>query len=116
MAPDESPPVEPTWLTVGRVSGYFGGAAFLVVIALSLLDQLGVLGSAPPYRSTAAGQLADEAVFWAGTFAHQRQIVWDIFARDSLLTLAYIAVVAVSLAVLNVVGARRAIAQLAVAC
>lgn len=106
---------DPVWNQVGRFAGYFAGVALLVIVALTLADGLGVLGSAPPYRKTLAGPTQDEVTYWIGYFAHQRQIDWDIFVRDSLQTLANLAIFAVSLAVFNLVGARRAIAQLALA-
>ena len=106
---------DPAWNQVGRFAGYFAGIALLVEVALSLMDGLGVLGSAPPYRSTSAGAMQDEVTYWISFFAHQRQIDWDIFTRDSLQALANVALLALGLAVLNLVGTRRAIAQLAVA-
>ena len=104
-----------SWHRVGRTGAYFAGVAFLAIIVLSLLDSLGALGSVPGYHSTAAGLVADEATYWKGFYAHQHDILWNIFLRDSLQPLAFIAVVLVSLAVLNVVGPRRAAAQIAVA-
>lgn len=106
---------DPAWNHVGRFSGYFAGVALLLTVALSLADGLGVLGSIPPYRKTQAGPIQDEATYWVGYFAHQRQIDWDIFVRDSSQALAGLAIIAIALAVLNLVGIRRAIAQLAMA-
>jgi len=106
---------DPVWNQVGRFAGYFAGVALLVIVALSLADGLGVLGSAPTYKSTPAGPTQDEVTYWIGFFAHRRQIDWDVFVRDSLQALANLAIFAVSLAVFNLVGTRRAIAQLALA-
>jgi hypothetical protein len=112
-APDAG--YDPAWNQVGRFAGYFAGVALLVTVVLSLADGLGILGSVPPYRRTQAGPMQDEATYWVGYFAHQRQIDWDIFLRDSSQALAGLAIVAIGLAVLNLVGIRRAIAQLAMA-
>lgn len=104
-----------SWNRLGAVAAYFGGLAFLAVIVLTTLDNLGALGSAPSYQQTSAGLLADESAFWKGQYAHQHAILWDILLRDSLQPLAFVAVILVALAVLNAVGPRRAIAQMATA-
>lgn len=116
--PHMSPPdvgYDPAWNQVGRFAGYFSGGALFVIVALTLADGLGLLGSAPGYRTTSAGKTQDEVTYWVGYFAHQHQIDWDIATRDSLQVLASMAIIAVALAVFNLVGARRAIAQLALA-
>src|SRR5258708_12112866 len=103
---------DPVWNQVGRFAGYFAGVALLVIVALSLADGLGVLGSAPTYKSTPAGPTQDEVTYWIGFFAHRRQIDWDVFVRDSLQALANLAIFAVSLAVFNLVSPRRPTAHL----
>lgn len=103
------------WNRVGRIGAYFAGSAFLVVIVLTLLDSLGALGAVPAYQRTAAGLLVDEATYWKGLYAHRHDILWNILIRDSVQPLAFLAVVLVALAVLNAVGPRRAVAQIAVA-
>lgn len=104
-----------SWNRLGAVAAYFGGLAFLAAIVLTTLDNLGALGSAPPYQQTSAGLLADESAFWKGQYAHQHAILWNIFLRDSLQPLAFVAVILVALAVLNAVGPRRAVAQISTA-
>jgi hypothetical protein len=48
-------------------------------------------------------------------FAHQHHILWDIIARDTLFSLAFLALIVVSLAVRAFVHAERPAAQLMVA-
>jgi hypothetical protein len=57
----------------------------------------------------------DEANFWVATFAHRHDIVWDIIARDTLLPLAFVALIVVALALRQLVGYERPEAQLMVA-
>ena len=71
---------------------------------LFILDAAGLLGSGPGYRPTGAGALMDQATFYAAYFAHQHDIVWDIIARDTILPVAYLALIAAALAVRNRTG------------
>jgi hypothetical protein len=81
---------------------------------LFLLDAAGLLGPGPVYRPTAAGPLADQATFWAAYFAHQHHIVWDIIARDTILPVAYLALIVAALAVRNRTRPRHPDGQLLV--
>jgi hypothetical protein len=56
----------------------------------------------------------DQATFFAAYFAHQHHIVWDIIARDTILPVAYLALIIAALAVRNRAGTRHPQAQLLV--
>src|SRR5262249_12456076 len=53
--------------------------------------------------------------FYAAYFAHQHQILWDLALRDTLGPTGYLGAMVTGFAILNVVGPRRALAQLLVA-
>jgi hypothetical protein len=103
---------ERAWRRIGRNSGYVAAAGLFVGTVLFLLDATDALGTSPQYHATAAGPLQDEADFYVAYFAHQHHIIWDIIARDSLLPLAFVALIVLSLAVRNLVGYERPEAQL----
>jgi hypothetical protein len=89
---------------MGRAAGYIAGSALLAGTVLFLLDTTGLLGSGPVYRPTGAGPLVDQATFFAAYFAHQHHIVRDIIARDTILPVAYIALIIAALASGTVLG------------
>ena len=101
MAPRD--PVR-AWRRLGRAAGYIAGSALLAGTVLFLLDATGLLGSGPVYHPTGAGPLLDQATFFAAYFAHQHHIVWDIIARDTILPVAYLALIIAALAVRNRTG------------
>jgi hypothetical protein len=103
------------WSRTGRAAGYIAGSALLAGTVLFLLDAAGLLGSGPVYRPTGAGPLADQATFYAAYFGHQHHIVWDIIARDTLLPVAYLALIVVALAVRDRTGPDHPEGQLLVA-
>ena len=49
----------------------------------------------------------DQARFYAAYFAHQHHIVWDIMARDTILPVAYLALIIAALAIRNRTGPGR---------
>ena len=114
--PLDRPPREPAgaWSRTGRAAGYIAGSALLAGTALFLLDAAGFLGSGPAYRRTGAGPLVDQATFYVAYFGHQHHIVWDIIARDTILPVAYLALIVVALAVRNRTGPRHPESQLLV--
>jgi hypothetical protein len=89
---------------MGRTAGYIAGSALLAGTLLFLLDAAGLLGAGPVYRPTGAGPVADQATFFVAYFAHQHHIVWDIIARDTILPVAYLALITAALAVRNRTG------------
>jgi hypothetical protein len=99
--------VDVRWARIGRNAGYVAGVAFLLGTVLFLLDALDALGDSPEYSVTGAGPLRDEANFWVAVFAHQRNIVWDIIARDTILPLAFIALIVLGLAIRHLAGPER---------
>jgi hypothetical protein len=80
---------------------------------LYLLDATGLLGPGPIYRRTGAGPLTDQATFYAAYFRHH--IVWDIIARDTILPVAYLALIITALAVRDRAGPGRPEGQVLVA-
>jgi hypothetical protein len=99
--------VDARWALIGRNAGYVAGVAFLLGTVLFLLDALDVLGDSPEYHVTSAGPLRDEANFWVAVFAHQRDIVWDIIARDTILPLAFVALIVLGIAIRHLAGPER---------
>jgi hypothetical protein len=91
------------WARIGRIAAYFAGIGFLVVTVLYLLDVFDVLDPSPTYVQTAAGQLQDEAHFWAAVFQHQHRIVWDVVVRDVVGPASFIALIVVGLALRRLV-------------
>ena len=89
---------------MGCAAGYTAGSALLAGTVLFLLDAAGLLGAEPVYRPTGAGPLADQATFYVAYFAHQHHIVWDLIARDTILPVAYLALMVAALAVRNRTG------------
>jgi hypothetical protein len=116
-SPIDMPPRDPVraWSRTGRAAGYIAGSALLAGTVLFLLDAAGFLGSGPVYRRTGAGPLVDQATFYVAYFGHQHHIVWDIIARDTILPVAYLALIVVALAVRNRTGPRHPEGQLLVA-
>jgi hypothetical protein len=94
------------------VSGFVAGTCLLIATILYLLDATDALGAGPEYQQTTAGALRDEANFWVAFFAHQHDILWDIIARDLVFPIAFVALIAVTLAVRQLVGFARPEAQL----
>ncbi len=107
--------VDPAWGRTARAWGIFAGIAFATATAVFLVEATGLLGSSPDYTPTAAGQLADEAKFFAASFAHQQQVVWDYLLRDGLFFFAYLALIALAIGLREVAGHRRVAPQLAAA-
>jgi hypothetical protein len=95
---------DPAWNSIGRWTGYFAAGAFFLNIVLFLADAFGLLGATPAAQS-------DEAVFWAEQFAYAHRILWDIILRDTLAAAAFVALIVLGLAMLNLVGVHRAVAQ-----
>jgi hypothetical protein len=101
---DTAPSNLRAWRRMGRVAGFVAGLWLLAGTVLYLLDAAGLLGSGPDYHATSAGPTADQATYFSAYFAHQPRIVWDIMARDTILPLAFLALIIVALAVRNRTG------------
>jgi hypothetical protein len=80
------------------IAAYTAAVGFFVTTVLYLLDAFDVLDPSPEYVQTSAGQLQDEATFWAKVFEHQHSIVWDVIARDVIGPIAFVALIVVGLA------------------
>jgi hypothetical protein len=108
--------VEPSrgWHGVGRVAGYLSAGALLTGTILYLLDATNALG-ANNYTFPGVSPVRDEAGYWVAQFAHQRHILWDIIARDTLFPLAFMALIVLALAIRARVDAARPNTQLMVA-
>lgn len=87
------------WRRVGAIAGYVSAAALLTGTILFLLDATNVLGDNKARPIPGASPLQNEAHYWVGQFAYQHHILWDIIARDTLLPLAFLALVVLALAV-----------------
>jgi hypothetical protein len=86
------------WARIGRIAAYAAAIGFFVTTVLYLLDVFDVLDPSPDYVQTSAGQLQDEANFWARVFEHQHAIVWDVIARDVIGPAAFVALIVVGVA------------------
>jgi hypothetical protein len=104
---DEVETVERAWRQVARISGYIAGVCLLAGTVLYLLDALDALGASPTPQHTGAGELQDEANFWVALFAHQHHILWDIICRDTLFPLAFMALIALTIATRKIVPTER---------
>jgi hypothetical protein len=102
------------WARVGRLAAYVAAIGFFVTTVLYLLDVYDVLDPTPTYVQTSAGQLHDEAQFWAAVFAHQHAILWTVIVRDIVGPAAFIALIVVGVALRRVAGGDRPERQLMV--
>ena len=102
------------WGRVGRLAAYGAAIGFLVTTVLFLLDVYDVLDPSPTYTATSAGQVHDEAQFWAAVFAHQHAILWDVIVRDVVGPMAYIALIVVAVAFRRLTSGDRPERQLMV--
>ena len=59
--------VDPAWGRTARTWGIFAGIAFATATAAFVVEATGLLASSPAYTPTAAGQLVDEAKFFAAS-------------------------------------------------
>jgi hypothetical protein len=87
-----------SWAGVGRFSGYLAAGALLVGTILFLLDATNALG-VNKYKQVGPPSTQTEQHYWVAQFAHQHHILWDIIARDTLFPLAFMALIALALAV-----------------
>jgi hypothetical protein len=102
------------WARIGRLAAYVAAVGFLVTTVLYLLDVYDVLDTTPTYVQTSAGQLHDEAQFWAAIFQHQHMIVWDVIVRDVFGPIAFIALIVIGVALRRVTRGDRPERQLMV--
>ena len=84
------PAVDQGWATAARSWGLFSGVAFAVATVAYLVEATGLIGSAPTFAPTAAGQLQDEATYWAAFFAYRHATLWDYVLRDGLFFFAFL--------------------------
>lgn len=104
---------DPAWDRIGRVSGWVIAITFLLASLALLIDAVGLLGSAPGFTVTGGGEVQDQASFFRGLFAHQRQILPDVVLRAALFFAAYVALVPFGLALRRLLGRASAEAELA---
>lgn len=106
-------PLDSGWATAARGWGLFSGIAFAVATVAYLVEATGLIGSAPTYTSTAAGQLQDEATYWAAFFAYRHDTLWDYVLRDGLFFFAFLGFIPLAMAANVATGGRRAAVQIA---
>ena len=102
------------WAGIGRLAAYVAAIGFLITTVLYLLDVYDVLDPSPSFVQTSAGQLHDEAQFWAAIFQHQHAILWDVIVRDVVGPLAFIALIVVGVALRRTTSGDRPERQLMV--
>ena len=105
--------VDPEWLGIARLWGVLAGLGLVLATGLWALDAFGLLGAAPVYTATAAGQVNDEAVYYVAEFAWRRRNLWDFVLRDVLYSLAYLSFIPLMLAANVLTGRRWARVQVA---
>lgn len=102
------------WAGIGRFAGYFAGGALLLGTVLYLLDSTNALG-ANNFKQIGPTSTRTEAAYWVAEFAYRHHILWDIIIRDTLFSLAFVALIVLSLAVRAFVPAQLPNGQLMVA-
>jgi hypothetical protein len=107
------PAVDQGWATAAKGWGLFSGIAFAVATVAYLVEATGLIGSPPTYAATAAGQLQDEATYWAAFFAYRHATLWDYVLRDGLFFFAFLGFIPLVLAANAATGGRRAAVQIA---
>ena len=100
------------WGRAARFWGLLSGVAFAVATLTYLVEALGLIGAAPVYAPSAAGQLHDEAVFLAASFAYRNATLWDYVFRDGLFFVAWLGFLPLLLAANAATGGRRAAVQI----
>ena len=108
-------PLDAGWARAARGWGLFSGIAFGLATLAYLIEATGLIGSAPAYTSTAAGQLQDEATYWVALFAYRHETLWDYVLRDGLFFFAFLAFIPLAMAANVATGGRRAAVQIAAA-
>ena len=103
------------WASAARGWGLFSGVAFALATVLYLVEASGLIGSAPTYISSAAGQLQDEGTYWAALFAYRHATLWDYVLRDGLFFFAFLGFIPLAMAANVATGGRRAAVQIAAA-
>jgi hypothetical protein len=101
------------WASAARGWGLFSGVAFAVATLAYLIEATGLIGSAPAYAATAAGQVQDEATYWAAFFAYRHDTLWDYVLRDGLFFFAFLGFIPLAMAANVATGGRRAAVQIA---
>ena len=107
------PAFDPGWATAAKNWGIFSGIAFAVATVAYLIEATGLINSAPTYAATSAGQLQDEATYWAAFFAYRHATLWDYALRDGLFFFAFLGFIPLVLAANVATGGRRAAVQIA---
>jgi hypothetical protein len=103
------------WAKTAKGWGLFSGIAFAVASVAYLVEASGLIGAAPTYVATAAGQVQDEATYWAAFFAYRHDTLWDYVLRDGLFFFAFLGFIPLALAANVATGGRRATVQIATA-
>ena len=100
------------WSAIGRISASGAAVGFVVGTILYLIDATDLISTTPQFHATSAGPLQDEARFWVAIFAHRHDILWDIWARDLILPIAFGALIVASVSLRRLVGGGRPEAEL----
>lgn len=100
------------WAGAARFWGVAAGLGFAVAAILFVADVLGWIGTVPTYAATSAGQVQDEATYWAAYFAYRNSTLWDVLLRDALFFFSFLGILPVYLAANAATGGRRTAVQL----
>jgi hypothetical protein len=96
------------WAGAARFWGIAAGLGFAVTSILYTADVLGWIGTIPVYAATAAGQVEDEAAYWAAVFAYRHATLWDVMVRDAVCFFSFLGLLPFYLAANAATGGRRA--------
>jgi hypothetical protein len=77
-----------------------------------LVEATGLIGTAPTYVATAAGQVQDEATYWTAFFAYRHATLWDYVVRDGLFFFGFLGFIPLALAANVATGGRRPSVQI----
>jgi len=101
------------WARAARWWGTFAAVAFVIATIVYLLDAFDLLATPPSYAPSPAGQLEDEATFYAALFSYRNLVWWSQVLRDVLYFFAYLGLIPVLLAANAAVRTQRATIQVA---
>lgn len=90
------------WGGISGPAGMVVGFGVFGQTVLFLADASGLLGEGPTYMETSAGQARDLADYYVAYFEHRHTILWDIAVRDTPGPIAFLALMVLAVALMNV--------------
>lgn len=106
--------LHPQWARVAAWVGLVAAVCLFLGTALFLADVAEWLAASPQFQETAAGYESDLANWYLAHFEHQRDILWSIALRDTLLVLSFIGFMVLWLPTAALAGWTRPVVQIGV--